>query len=317
MNTERFDLWKPEEYSYPLAFGFKPNLRTYLHEDDKIRPAMVVVPGGGYAFVSPTEAGIIAEKFFDYGYNAFVVTYTVNPLEKEPLIDQPAKDLSRAIRIVRSRAAEWKIDPNRLAIVGFSAGGHLCASVCVHFADYPDPAYPDVSNRPDAAILSYPVITSGEKAHRGSFDCLLGKDASEEALHYASLETQVGPDTTPCFLWHTVTDDLVPVENSLYFSEALRANKVPYALHLFSAGQHGYSLADDRWAAADFGESYTLEQTLCTIEAVKAGKVDAPEDFLAFAEGFSDDVFKPEPNEEVRIWPEMAARWLEKIIPEA
>ena len=103
MITERIDLWKPEEYSYPLAFGFKPNLRTYLHEDDEIRPAMVVVPGGAYAFVSPTEAGIIAEKFYDFGYNAFVVTYTVNPLGKEPLLDQPARDLSRAIRIVRSK----------------------------------------------------------------------------------------------------------------------------------------------------------------------------------------------------------------------
>ncbi|MCR5006445.1 MAG: alpha/beta hydrolase [Clostridiales bacterium] len=313
MITERIDLWKPEEYSYPLAFGFKPNLRTYLHEDDEIRPAMVVVPGGGYAFVSPTEAGIIAEKFYDYGYNAFVVTYTVNPLEKEPLLDQPARDLSRAIRIVRSKAETFKIDPERLAIVGFSAGGHLCASVCVHFADYEDPCYPNVSNRPDAAILSYPVITSGEKAHRGSFDCLLGKDASEEALHYASLETQVRPDTTPCFLWHTVTDDLVPVENSLYFSEALRANRVPYALHIFSEGQHGYSLADERWAAGDLGEPYTLEPTIATIKAAKAGLVEAPKEFLAFTEGFDNADCQAEPNEEVRVWHEAAAGWLKKI----
>ena len=311
---ERIDLWKPEEYTYPLAFGFMPNIRTYLHEDDKIRPAMIVVPGGGYAFVSQTEAGIVAEKFYDFGYNAFVVTYTVNPLGKAPLLDQPARDLSRAIRIVRSCAEEWRIDPQRVAICGFSAGGHLCASVCVHFKDYEDPAYPDVSNRPDAAILSYPVITSGEKAHRGSFDCLLGKDASPEALHYASLETQVQPDTSPCFLWHTVTDDLVPVENSLYFSEALRANKVPYALHLFSAGQHGYALADDRWAAGDFGEWYTMEQTRKTVEAAKKGLVEAPEGFLALVESFDSEVFRPEPNEEVRIWPEIAVRWLNKVM---
>ena len=208
MKSERFTLWEEGEYSYPLACGFVPNIVSYLHEDDEIHPAMIVVPGGGYMFVSPSEGEIIAEKFFGYGYNAFVVTYTVNILGTCPLKDQASKDLSRAIRFVRAHAEQFSIDPAKVAICGFSAGGHLSASLAVHHMDLPDanPAYQNISNRPDAAILSYPVITSGEKAHRGSFDALLGKDGTEEELHYASLETQVTDETSPCFLWHTATD---------------------------------------------------------------------------------------------------------------
>ena len=102
----------------------------------------------------------------------------------EPLKDQPMRDPSRAIRFIRSRAGEFCIDPDRLVICGFSAGGHLCASVCVHFADISDEVYEGISNRPDAAILSYPVITSGDKAHQGSIQALLGADATEAELKY-------------------------------------------------------------------------------------------------------------------------------------
>ncbi len=169
-----------------------------------------------------TEGEIVALEFYKKGYNTFVCTYTTNLFGIAPLLDQPMKDLSRAIRYIRANAGAFHVKENELTICGFSAGGHLCGSVCVHYEDVKDenPKYSDISNKPDAAILSYPVITSGEKAHRGSFESLLGKDASEEQLSYMSLEKHVTPDTPPCFLWQTATDETVPVENSYLFAEA-------------------------------------------------------------------------------------------------
>ena len=317
MKSERFTLWEEGEYSYPLACGFVPNIVSYLHEDDEIHPAMIVVPGGGYMFVSPSEGEIIAEKFFGYGYNAFVVTYTVNILGTCPLKDQASKDLSRAIRFVRAHAEQFSIDPAKVAICGFSAGGHLSASLAVHHMDLPDanPAYQNISNRPDAAILSYPVITSGEKAHRGSFDALLGKDGTEEELHYASLETQVTDETSPCFLWHTATDELVPVENSFLFEAALREHGIPHALHVFSNGHHGLSLANEKWASHDYDGSYTMEQMQNVMAAVKEGKIEVPEEFKQMMEYFEHAEMPPEtPMPEVQTWPELARDWLAVVM---
>ncbi len=315
MKHERFDLWQPGEYSYPMAFGFMPNLMTYLHEDEEIRPAMIVVPGGGYCVVAPTEGEIVAKKFYNFGYNAFVVTYTTNLLMTSPLEDQPLKDLSRAIRLARSKAEEFHIDPSKVAICGFSAGGHLCASACTHFAEIEDPAFEGISNRPDAAILSYPVITSGEKAHRGSFVALLGADASEEELHHASLETQVTSETTPCFLWQTADDEAVPVENSYLFAEALRKCGIPHAHHVFSHGQHGLSLADEDWAEGRFGEPYTMEQTMKVIEAVQDGRIDLPEEQKAMFKEMDENAFPlGSPSPEVRVWPELAREWLKTVL---
>lgn len=120
MKKETLAVWQEGEYSYPLAFGFVPNLVSYIHEEDtQERPCMLVVPGGGYCVVSPTEGEIVAMEFYEKGYNAFVFTYTTNPLMLEPLKDQSMRDLSRAIRLIRSRAGEFHIDPCRLILCGF------------------------------------------------------------------------------------------------------------------------------------------------------------------------------------------------------
>lgn len=318
MMSERIDVWSEGEYSYPLAFGFKPNFRTYIHPDDEIRPAVIVVPGGAYWVVSPTEAGIVAEKFYDFGFNAFVFTYTTNMLQMEPLKDQPMRDLGRALRLIRKNAADYKIDPGKIALCGFSAGAHLCGSLCVHFGDVSeaDPELSAVSCRPDAAILSYPVITSGEKRHQGSFDALLGFQPTQEELQYYSLETQVTKDTLPCFLWQTATDETVPVENSYLFAAALKDHGVTFEHHVFPRGRHGISLADERWAANDFGDPYTLEQTVNTVAAVNRGDAEVSKEQKAMVDMFSqetDNQQKNEPVPEAAIWPLLARNFLELV----
>ena len=182
------------------------------------------------------------------GYQTAVVTYTTNLLQMIPLKMQPMQDLMRAIRYIRKHAEELHVDKDKIMLCGFSAGAHACGSVAFHWQEFEEAErgeYAFVSAKPNAVILSYPVITSGEYAHRGSFTALLGVDASEEELEYMSLEKQVTEDMPPCFLWQTVTDELVSVQNSFLFAQALQEKKIPYAFHAFSKGKHGLSLADE------------------------------------------------------------------------
>ena len=166
MKTIRFSIWEDGEYTWPQGYGFVPFLTGYLHEDNKERPCVLVVPGGAYYIASPTEAGIVALDFYHKGYQTFVLTYTTNLLGTIPLKDQPMRDLARAVRIVRSRSNEYSIKPDCIATCGFSAGGHLTASEGVHYNDIEEknPLYSNVSARPDAMLLCYPVITSGPYA---------------------------------------------------------------------------------------------------------------------------------------------------------
>lgn len=312
-------LWEAGEYHYEDAFGFVPQIHGYLHEDGQERPCMIVVPGGGYEGVSLSEGEIVALDFWNRGYQAFVCTYTTNPLKRVPLKLQPLKDLSRAVRWVRSHAGELSVDPSRVAVCGFSAGGHLCGSLCVHFDDVQDenPCYAEISNRPDAAILSYPVITSGEKTHAGSMENLLGPAALEEELRYMSLETQVTKQTPPCFLWHTQTDDAVPVENSYLMAQACREKGVPYALHIFSDGVHGLSLCNEAWVSNQYGEAYTTRQARLVLERIQAGEVKVNkedhqriEDLTRMGIGPKEELVR----EEVAVWPHAAELWLRKAM---
>lgn len=245
MTEQTILLWEDGEYQYEGAFGFVPNLHTYLHEDGKRRPCMLVAPGGGYRMVSPTEGEIVAKCFYEKGYQAFVLTYTTNFADIAPLKMQPLHDISRAVRLIRANADFYGVDMDKIYACGFSAAGHLIGSLCVHAGDVEDDneKYKGISNRLNAAILSYPVVTSGEFAHRDSFRALLGN--KEETLSAKmSLENQVTKDTPPTFLWHTFTDGLVPVENSMLFATALCKAKVPVELHIFPKGAHGLGLGN-------------------------------------------------------------------------
>jgi acetyl esterase/lipase len=204
----------------------------------------LICPGGGYGGRAAHEGITIAQRFNKAGLHAFVVHYRVAP-NRHPA---PLLDASRAMRLIRQHAAEWKVSPQHVAICGFSAGGHLSASLGTHFdRPYLKGTLPvdQFSNRPDASILSYPVISSGPLGHRGSFMNLLGDKATPEQLQDMSLELQVTATTPPAFLWHTVEDQGVPVENSLLFAAALRKVGTPFELHVYPKGTHGVGLAEN------------------------------------------------------------------------
>ncbi len=323
MKKEQITIWENGEYHYGAAYGFVPNIMTYLHEE-KERPGILVVPGGGYCFVSPSEAEIVALKFFQMGYQAFVLTYTVNPLSNEPLKTQPLQDISRAVRLIRERKEEFLLKDGRLAVCGFSAGAHLCASLLVHYKDVEEKneKYRNISNLPQGAVLCYPVITSGEFAHRGSFDALLGKDASEEELHYMSLETQVHKDTPPCFLWQTRTDDAVPVENSYFFVQALKKQGVPFEQHVFPRGDHGISLSNEDWANANHWENYTLDQVYRVVEHAMQEKISLNEAQQEIVDKYSksreeqraEAASHHNPVKEAAIWIDLAEAWLSSLL---
>ncbi len=222
--------------------GFLPWIDPYLLEGRQTRGAVLVFPGGAYVGRAPSEGANVARRFNKEGFHAFVVYYRTAPHH------HPAQlmDAARAVRIVRSRATQYKVDPAHIAVCGFSAGGHLCASLGVHF----DKAARDsgdvtdtVSARPDALVLCYPVISFGEYGHRGSMRNLLGDNPPDSLVALLSLEGQVRAETPPTFLWHTAPDD-VKVENSLMFASALSARKVPFEIHVFHRGPHALNLAE-------------------------------------------------------------------------
>lgn len=234
------------------ADGFIPTLTTYIIDDpmemDRKRGAVLICPGGGYQRCSLRESEPIALKFNSAGYHAFVLNYCTAP-SKYP---EGLKDASNAMQLIRENADNWNIDKEKIAVCGFSAGGHLAASLCTFFADE-ILGINDNSNKPNALILSYPVITSGEFAHRGSFENLLGENTDEKMLEKMSLEKQVRPELPPVFLWHTYTDKSVPVENSLMYALKLKEYNIPLEMHIFPSGGHGLSLATKEVAKDENG----------------------------------------------------------------
>ncbi|TXC90611.1 alpha/beta hydrolase [Metabacillus litoralis] len=330
MLTNAYHLWTKTDYTYPVKGLFMPNIVTYIHdEDEKIRPAMIVVPGGGYQRVSPAEGELVAKEFYKEGYNTFVITYTTNLLAQNPLKLQPLKDLSKAVMFLRKNAGVFKIIPNKLAVCGFSAGGHLSASLAVHYDAKElkiSGEYENISNRPDAMILSYPVISSTSFVHKDSFLALLGEDPTKEELEYMSLENHVSEHTPPIFLWHTATDQHVPVENSYLFANACKAQGVPFELHVFGNGGHGISLANEDWASGNYDGYYTMQQYIETIEFYIENNIELPPSLkmigeisekLSLKEAIIQGVknFSQRQHDEgIAIWPILAHRWLEKVL---
>lgn len=243
---ERIELW-PEgaPYSKGEELEDRPALTPYLLDGAGANvPAVIVLPGGGYATRAYHEGEPIAQWLNSLGLHAFVLSYRVAPYQHPA----PLSDVQRALRYVRSRAEEWGIDSGRLGILGFSAGGHLASTAGTHY-DAGDAAAQDpverFSCRPDFMVLCYPVISMGEFRHDGSRTNLLGPEPSEADIRLFSNELQVTADTPPAFLWHTSDDPSVPVENALLFAGALSRCKVPFELHAFQSGSHGLGLAEE------------------------------------------------------------------------
>jgi acetyl esterase/lipase len=221
-----------------------PTLTPYPAKPDRATGAAVVIcPGGGYGGLAPHEGKNYALWLNEHGIAGFVLKYRLGSAGyRHPVM---LGDTARALRLVRARAADWKIDPKRIGIMGSSAGGHLASTLLTHFdagdASATDPIERE-SSRPDLGILCYAVISMGPNTHQGSKTNLLGKDPSAELVKLLSNELQVTPQTPPCFLWHTWEDSAVKVENTLEFALALRRAGVRFDLHIYEKGTHGLGL---------------------------------------------------------------------------
>ena len=238
-----------EIYPFLGENGADPVLECYLpynmaemNRSDDRRPCILICPGGGYCFCSEREAEPIALKFLAYGYNAFIITYSV----KDYRFPTQLREVAAAMEMIYANSREWNCDTEKIAIAGFSAGGHLAA----HYSNFYNceevrKVFPE-SKRVNASVLCYPVICSDKGiAHEGSFEALVGHYplTAEEGERF-SCEKTVSADTPPAFIWHTAKDDCVPVMNSLLYAQSLAKYGIDFSLHVFPYGGHGLSTAD-------------------------------------------------------------------------
>ena len=230
--NEKIMLWNDRESSY---------IKTFLLNDGQEHPAVLIIPGGGYQCVcEPAEGGPIAERFNTLGLHAFVLVYRVYP----HTFPAPQQDAMRAMKIIRTRAAEWNIHPDRIGICGFSAGGHLGASLGTSMVETVDASggdsFDQASHVPNFLILSYGVLSfqDGLDAAQCAQHLLGDEAAARDKLKY-SPDLCVTEKTPPCFIWHTIADQMVNYQCSILFAQALARKKIPLELHLFPRGVHG------------------------------------------------------------------------------
>jgi acetyl esterase/lipase len=222
----------------------RPTLRVYLAPEEKNNgTAVIICPGGGYhCLLIDREENNIARAFNQIGVTAFVLKYRL-PSDKT-MVDKtigPLQDAQQSIKIVREKVSEWNIDPQKIGIMGFSAGGHLAATAGTHFNHGVIDNKEKTSLRPDFMILVYPVVSLTDSiGHIGSRNNLLGESPIKEQILFFSNEYYVSSSTPPTFITHAGDDTVVPIANSLRFYEALKKNSVPAALHIYSIGEHGY-----------------------------------------------------------------------------
>lgn len=330
MHCIKHVLWEVDEYNYSVKGQFIPFLMSYVHnEDENMRPSIIIAPGGSYCFVTSAEGDNVAKEFYKRGFNTFVIVYSTNPMFDQPLHLQPLKDISRAVLYIRKNADHFRTEKDKIAICGFSAGGHLCASLAVHHQAkelISDIDYFGVSNRPNALILGYPVITSNEYGHQNSFTALFGNNPSQSDLDYMSLEKHVSIDSPPTFLWHTVPDVTAPLENSLLYAQACRRNGVPFELHIFGNGKHGISLANEEWAKGEYQGDYCTQQYYETIKYLVHNQKGIPKQFeqirfdkddkdaqLHFAEIIRRSRTQCLADSGISIWPSLVEKWMNKL----
>lgn len=236
MITKTIPLAPPYEKAGLSGEGLSPTLTCIIHDSQPERkyPALIAIPGGSYEHCSKREGEPCAARWYSYGYNGFVLDYScVNKPFPTALLE-----LCAAVEYIKSHADELCCD-GRVILCGFSAGGHLAASLGVHFGKYQGLFNENI--RPDGMVLCYPVITAGKYTHPLSAQNIA---PTEELMKLASLEDHVSADVCPTFIWHSADDNIVPVENSLMFASALSASNVPFELHIFPKGGHGIAMCD-------------------------------------------------------------------------
>lgn len=224
------------------------SVKAWIHDQNgstevaqRMHPAVIICPGGAYMMVSHREAEPVALPYFAAGYNTFILTYSTGDNANN---FTPLKQLASTIADVRANAEAWHTNKDQIAVCGFSAGGHLAASSGTLFNEekFLKAFGREAHIRPDAMILSYPVITADEFAHQTSIAKVSGAEVGTEEYAWFGLDKRVDAQTPPTYLWHTAEDAAVPVENSLKFAMALSAAKVPFEYHVFPAGAHGMSV---------------------------------------------------------------------------
>ncbi len=221
------------------------------------RPLVLMCPGGGYEHTSDREAEPIAMHFLSAGYDVAILRYSCKPA----VYPAALLELAEAMKLIHRYADEWHVDTDKIVVQGCSAGGHLAASLGMfwHEAWLAEAAGAGSEIlRPAAMLLCYPVITSGKYAHRGSFENLLGGKRTEEMLARNSLEKQVTKHTPKAFIWHTYTDESVPVQNSLLLIAAMKEYEIPVEFHMYPVGGHGLSTCD-RWSVKADGSGIQEE----------------------------------------------------------
>lgn len=231
-----------QESGEPLVSMYLPDNLTEMGRKDERHPCLIVCPGGGYEFCSQREAEPIAFHFLPEGFNVFVLWYSVAPYRYPAQL----REVAALIELIHQNAADWHCDTDRVALMGFSAGGHLAAQYATSY-DAPAVRAAIPNSKPvQASILGYPVITADPTwAHRDSITALTGKAVlSSEEIRLFSCEKHVGRSTPPTFLWHTAEDTCVPVMNSLLYAQALAAQHIPFEFHVFPQGEHGLSTSD-------------------------------------------------------------------------
>lgn len=244
MNTFEIDLY--DYYKVKKPENGKGILHGYILENskeinpDRKSPAMLVIPGGGYSFCSFREEEPVCMKYLAYGFKTFWLDYSVKPV----MYPYSLTEAVMAMNYIRENAEKFMIDKEMVSAIGFSAGGHLCALLgsLYNSDDVKKIFYGKENARPNSIILGYPVITSGEKAHVGSFDNLCGQD--KKLREKLDITNCINNESSPAFIWSTYDDRTVPIKNSLLVATAYEDKGVPFSLHIFGKGWHGLSVAD-------------------------------------------------------------------------
>lgn len=228
--------------SNPTLDIYLPYNMVEMRRENQKRPCMLICPGGGYGMCSERESEAVAVHFLPEGFNVFILKYSTAPHRFPTQI----REVAAAMELIYEKADEWNCDTEKIAVMGFSAGGHLAAHYSTMFdCKEVREVFPE-SKSVNASVLCYPVINANAgTAHMGSFINLLGHEPqNQEDEEYFSCDKQVKPSTPPAYIWHTAEDDCVPVKNSLLYADALAENGVPFELHIFPFGGHGLSTCD-------------------------------------------------------------------------